>query len=685
PRKRSLLSEGTMDYSLGFIKGYEMQNYNYSVSGGLELLGGDFRTTVSGYHSNLADVLDLRFINWRYVPEPNGYLTEFCVGNIVTSGMLRRHVLGMALSNEPVIPPEVQSSEILDGYTDPGSEIELYINSRMYDFTLADENGYYRFEYDLRYGSASISLHIYKPSGETVIKNSRVDMPFSLLPRGKLYYNIQGGVIDDIPVMRDSGNYVFHGDVGYALFKNITARIGGDYFNKYTTPAFYTGLSARVLNNVFFDVDHSPNKFSRAGTRVRYHSGAGAKILYTMFEGNGIYNEGVARRRVNAGFYLPFTVFNSHNGFRADCEQEEYDDFSNTRCSFSLSSRLKRLTLRTDYSGQFSAQTGPLCYHGGFISLAAGYMFSHLKGIPLFLRGMYFYAEWQGEPADLSSGNAEFRVSRSLWSNGQLGFQLYYDRNNNKMNIQSTVCIDLKPFRLVNRFSGSGRSGIMRQKVHGSLTLDAANRKIITSNRPQTGRSGVAVIMFVDANSNGCFDEGELIVPSRAIHLDQSANYELGKDGVLRINNLTGYRKYNAEIIREYMPDPLLAPKTMRFSFITDPNRFKQIEVPLYRTGVLEGKVTVCDGKDSYGQGGIRLIIKGMNNMFEKTIRTFSDGTFYCMGIMPGHYTLEADPVQCDLLNAESVPGIHEFEVKAVAGGDFVKRDIIINSGEISR
>jgi hypothetical protein len=54
-------------------------------------------------------------------------------------------------------------------------------------------------------------------------------------------------------------------------------------------------------------------------------------------------------------------------------------------------------------------------------------------------------------------------------------------------------------------------------------------------------------------------------------------------------------------------------------------------------------------------------------------LRTFTDGGFYVFGLMPGKYRLYADPKQLEFMNVSSEPGILEFEIKALADGDYLE------------
>ena len=682
PRERRLVGGAVLDYNLGFFSGTESESFNYNLTGGMELLGGDLRASVSGCQRDASEYVDLHHLSWRYVTGDNPCLTNIRLGNMFTKGIITSPVFGASISNVPVIPLKVQSSQILDGFTDPGSEIELYINRELIDFTEADDNGCYRFFYNLNYGSDLVSVRIYKPDGEIIAKNSNVNLPYSFLPSGKVYYNLGGGFTGNIPFSGDTHDYIFHGDIACAVNKNLTARVGSDYLGAYKDPSFYTGLSARLFRQYLLDLDFSPESFLRTGARVRYASGAGAKIMYTRYCCNNLYNTGDAREKLYTGFYLPFRFIGMGNGLRTSWERDVNRYSNRTGCSVGFTSRLRRLTARINYYGQAFSDSKRKGQFDGFVSLSAGYSFSHLPCLPFFLRGACMHADWRGEAGSLSDGIAGFRFTKSLWRRGQVSWQLSYNLSANLVNFRTAVSVDLKPVRLVNRFSDYCGSKLLRQNLSGSVSFDNESRKLITSNRSEAGRSAVSVLMFLDSNENGSFDESENIIPAKAIRLDQIARYQLGEDGILRISRLSAYRRYRAEVIREALPDPLLAPAVTKFSFITDPNSFKRIEIPLYVTGVLEGKVLLCKEKENYCRGGIRLLIKSTDNEFEKTIKTFSDGTFYCMSLLPGNYTLKVDPVQLNFLNAESSQLCYNFTITK-ASGEPVKRKIIINVDKI--
>ena len=162
-------------------------------------------------------------------------------------------------------------------------------------------------------------------------------------------------------------------------------------------------------------------------------------------------------------------------------------------------------------------------------------------------------------------------------------------------------------------------------------------------------------------------------MPAKAVRLDRSANILLGSDGLLRITQLQSYWKYRIDIDLAALPSPNLAPKLKSFSFIAEPNRFRAIDIPLYQTGIIDGTVFIEKNGVQQGLGGLRLILVKEGDPEEIQIRTFSDGGFYFYGLLPEKYILKIKLKQLEFMQVDSNPGQLEFEIKALADGDYLE------------
>ncbi|MDD3384767.1 MAG: hypothetical protein PHN30_03525, partial [Bacteroidales bacterium] len=155
--------------------------------------------------------------------------------------------------------------------------------------------------------------------------------------------------------------------------------------------------------------------------------------------------------------------------------------------------------------------------------------------------------------------------------------------------------------------------------------------------------------------------------------LDQSATIQVDRDSVIRITQLQSYFRYNMEVNRNQIKNPMLAPALDKFSFVADPNQYKRIEIPFYRTGVAEGIVSLEQEGLLKGLGGLRLQVLKEGGDDPEVVKTFSSGDFYVMDLAPGQYTIQVDPIQLDFLDAEQLDGPYRFEIKPMVDGDFVE------------
>lgn len=268
---------------------------------------------------------------------------------------------------------------------------------------------------------------------------------------------------------------------------------------------------------------------------------------------------------------------------------------------------------------------------------------------------------------------AAIQFSRTILRKGRLNVNIDRDLRGGTTRVQAGFSFDLDAFRSNTQYTRSDNNYVFQQTFNSSVGLDAHSAKLTATKLEQVGRASVSILMFIDSNQNGKFDNGEEKIPSRAIRLNEFATFEQGKDSILRITQLQSYWKYHAEVVQTALPNPTLAPLKSEFSFVTDPNRYKRIELPLYRTGTIEGKVTLHKNGSEEGLGGVRLLLKGLDRTYKETIRTFSDGSYYSMNLLPGKYEMEVDPTQLNFLVAISEPRQLEFTVKALAEGDYLE------------
>ena len=671
PRNKHLFAPGMLDYNLGVSQQYTGNSYNYTVTGALEFMGGDLQGTISGYAEGGFGTVRYNNLQWRFAPSPNAFLSSVQAGQLNTTGLQERRIVGVAISNEPLQPRDLYENRVIEGTTVPGSEVELWVNNQLAGYSQADALGHYRINYPINYGTVRLSVRIYTPTGEEFTQEKQLQIPYTFLPEGVLTYHLQAGMNQYQWITDGSSGFTAHGAVTYGIMRGLTLKTGIDHYRSGRGPMYYGTLGIRLSGQYLLNLDVAPGAYFRAAGIVNYSNNRHVYLRYTKFDGAGIHNRLRAHREFSGNVYLPFGLYSRQHGFRLSYDHTAFAHGSLAFYRIDWNSHLGRMNLRLNYR----LDRGQPGWHKpageGLLTSAATYTMMRTPGTPAFLRGAFLrmYATLHTGSGVWNGAGVQF--SKAVFKTGVLTFSADHEKPGSHTRYQAGLTLDLgSAIRFMSHASVSRRDLSSQQTLTGSLSYDAGGRRVIASSRTQTGQAAISLRMFIDRNGDGDYNQGEELVPVRTIKMNHAATLQPGKDSILRITQLQIYRTYQAEIDVSTLPDPTLAPPYTRFSFIADPNHYKRIDIPLYRTGVIEGNVTLRKDGTDRGLGGIRLLIKGIGSEHEETIRTFSDGGFYAMSLLPGKYSLEVDPTQLGFLHAVSEPGKIEFEVKALPEGD---------------
>jgi len=676
PRNRKLAGAGFVDYSVGAQLSSFTNNLNYTFTGGMELLAGDIQGSFMGFHHRTGNTIQTSNIHWRWVLPENPILTTIRVGNLNTTGLQHQQIVGYAITNDPVMPRKMNGIHLIDGHTIPESEVELFVNNQLVDYTHADELGYYKFDCPLNYGTIRIRLQIYTPSGQILTEEKQMQVPYTFLPGGVITYHLQGGFIPkDFDVAR-ADRQVVHGDVAWGIASGLTLKAGADYFGPSLVPVCYGSVSARLFEQYILNIDVAPGAIHRFRAGVTYASGKSMHVSYSGYENNQVFQAATGSKKLTANLYLPFKISGLYSGLRFWGEHVQYKKRrTDTNFRLGLNTRAGRINLRVAFEEQLRLQNvQKYSYEKSRITAAGTWNVLQRPDLPRFLKGMFIRLQTQFDVKQKDWNSVCMQISGSINRTSRLQLNADYHPFDRYLFLQSVLTVDLPSIRSVTRLNFSGIQYNLSQKVSGSLALDADKRHLSATNRSRAGQCAASVRMFIDANHDSLYNEGEEIIPTSAIKINGGVNIESGKDSILRITRLHNYWHYQAEIIQSALPDPTLAPLVNNFSFDADPNRYKPIDIPLYRTGVIEGTVFVKRGGNPPERlPGVRVILRKLNQHDEKILRTFNDGGFYDMNLLPGKYVLEVDPAQIGFLHASCVPEMWEIEVKPRTDGDFIE------------
>lgn len=685
PRQRKMLKMGMVDYNVNQLRESEQTVTQGLVNIGLEALGGDVTGTINATRSNQDVTAQINNVRWRYVlpsamdPTKNAAFTSVSAGNIFTRGRSEvNNLVGVSLTNEPIVPRQQLDLFVIDGYTEPDSEIELLLGGQLSDFTRADELGYYRFNTPINFGAQRLSIRIYTPQGKVIQEDRQIQIPFTFLPRGFVSYSVQAGMprfgMDSL-----GNEFTTHTNVAYGISNSITARVGSDYNFSHSSgfPYSFAGFSARIFQQYLVNADIVPGRYALADASVFFPNNTNITAQYKAYFQDSVFNVRRNVRDISLNMFWPFRILGQQSGIRLGGTRTQGVNQSRNSLLADFNTQIGRLVARFNFRGNVSEfhrlddEIGFTNFRG-VVTSSFTYTLSRNPDVPVYVRGMFLRGQFVYNPLTRTPTNYGILLSQTVSKRGRFTFG--YDRNllAKTGKLQIGFLYDFNSVRSSSQYQSAGKAYGITQAFTGSFAYDPTG-VIIPSNRDQVNRAGVAVKLFIDDNNNGIHDNQEQIVSAKAARLDRSASAMIGSDGILRLSQLQSYWTYRMEIDKNALPDPTLAPRKTAFSFVADPNHYRMIEVPLYRTGTIEGTVYGENEQNALiGIGGIRLILSGENDKSE-TLRTFNDGSFYTYGISPGKYTLRVDPKQLNYIGKESSPSSLSFEILPIADGDYIE------------
>ncbi len=202
--------------------------------------------------------------------------------------------------------------------------------------------------------------------------------------------------------------------------------------------------------------------------------------------------------------------------------------------------------------------------------------------------------------------------------------------------------------------AGGGRPASATQYVQGSIIYDPARRSLDLAHGPALERGGVAGRVYLDLDANGHFDPGDRPVPGVRVVVGQSWSLS-DSTGVYRVWDLVPFEPTLVAVDSSTVPSPLWVPAFAAASVEPSPNRYRDLDIPLAPGGVIEGRV-VRGGTGAAAPGGVVLALTRQDTRETRTLTTFSDGTFYGMGIRPGEWELAVDRNSLAVLGARAEP-----------------------------
>ncbi|MFZ1289215.1 MAG: hypothetical protein WAR79_03965 [Melioribacteraceae bacterium] len=661
-RERKVFSGGFLDYSLSsnFVEN-ENPFYSFDLGLGNELFGGDFQLATNHSLFQNKFIYNQTQYRWRYAFLNNRTISNIILGNGNAFGLQSYDFKGITVSNEPLELRRIYGKQIIQEKTNPFWKVEISMNNEIIEIIEADENGNFSFSLPFSYGTTILEFKKYGPNGETKFERKLYQIPVTQIPTGELDYNLNFGKLISVD------EYLFQANAAYGLSDRITTQIGTDLFiDDFKSSSIYLKTSARILDGYNANLNIAPNAFYEFEINSIFSDLASFNIGTKFFENNKRFNPTNIKNEIDGNIFLPISFDESMLSIFAKVKRTSLTNFDRYDFSVRTFYDFKNISPSLEYN-YFKITNNDFAF--SYLNFRLNYSFyipSNIFGGSIIDTRLFYNTN--------RNKFESFNVSLATTFMQNYRIQLTHNINfiTSFTDTQLRIIFDLPFLRSNTNISKS----VYSQSVSGSLNYNSIFNQFDFHNRGMVGRSASAIRFYLDENNNNIFDAEEKLVSDMDISVNSVSNKKIVEDGKIILNDLESYTKYDLKLIDRKNKNPLWFPVMNKFSFISDPNQYKEINIPFYEAAVINGSVFKIVENEKIPIEGINVLLKKDNSDEVIKIKSMSDGSFYHYGLAPGNYSIYIDEKQLEKIKLKSTPRKIETQINSI-NSDKINDDII--------
>lgn len=666
---RSHMQGVVLDYNLLVPSNDPVDGSLYGLALGTNALGGSLK--LSGQSASTGDRREVHMAgSWLGVWPTDRYLKQMRVGDGLASGPRSWPFRGVMISNSPYIRPIRFGTSQFQGQVGAGWDVEAYRGSELLGYQNVGPDGSFAFDVPVGYGENPIDVVAYGPYGEIRRFNQTYRVSHRLLQRHRFEYGLSAGAC-----VRTACDGLFNADVRYGLTSRWTVGGGLDRFwrpgSNLDHP--YVSVIGNPRNAWTLEAQAALNAYALG--RVRYEPSLNLRLEaeHTVFDDQVVDPiitpaSQQSRTRLDA-MIRPLPGVRSFF-LEGRMQRSVRTVGTNTQWLLRSSWQSRNLRLLPFFRLEDNSVFGTNLSSRTFAGMDAVLLARPGSG-PLT-------RSWLQAGVEFESGGRLNRINLDLakalrtgtrieagvrWTNDGLGpvFRFGFSsllpgaRINSSLEVPSEGSVSATQF------------------LQGSMLWNQDSRRVTFNAGPSIERSGVTGLVFLDENANGLHDLEEpglpgvqIVVGNNVVVTDSSGRYQmwdlLAFDPVLLVIDSTS------------LASPLWVSSFSSVSLYPEPNTYRTLDLPIIESGVIDGRL-VPRSAGMPGLGGIELELIDRATDSRLTVKTFSDGGFYLMGVRPGTYRLTvaeayaatlgivADPVEITVLPAMGGAVIENVEL----------------------
>ena len=655
--KNHVLNIGVADWTINSVinvKGRPELQGNLAFGG--SVLGGEMNAAFQYNNKSQFDNRQQYYL-WRHVNNDHRYIKQIGLGKINTNAIasLFAPVVGIRISNTPTIQKQDFGTYRIERYTNPNWTVELYINNLLVNYTLADAAGFYRFDIPVLYGNAHIMLKQYGPNGEQKMNEFNINIPYNFLPKSKLEYIVNAGIVEDSLTSR-----FVKAQLNYGITNQLTIGTGIEYLSSISTKREmpFLQVNLKLTNQLLMTTHYVQDvKYTVAGN-FKAPKNILIDAMFTSYkEGQkAIFNNYLEERNVT--FSIPWKLKRKYYYSRINIYQIVLPSTRYTNIEAMVSGRV----LGTG----FNISNFALITEGNQPYLYANFSFSYsLKNGFLFLP--LFQYEYNTGKFISSRIQLDKLVSKKTFLN------FFFDHNY-KSNIKSYnvgIRYDLPFLQAGYHFrTNSSANSALISYLRGSILKDRHSNYTGFFSRPGMGRSGIIVCAFLDYNNNGTREANEPKVPGLKFSIPGGSKDWNKTDTSFVIRNLEPYYKYLLTIDKNSFDEIAWRIHQSVLQIHLTPNQFTPIGIPVHVLGEVSGMITVVKAGVKEALPRIMLEILNEQGVIVTSVLSDEYGFYSYLGLLPGKYRIRPNAVQLKKLGYQLGTTMPSFTIIATTQGD---------------
>lgn len=664
-RNQKLADFGILDYELSHnINKYSLPSTFYMLGAGGEFMGGDIQIQTRGNFRESKFGEKRTEAKWEYVFEKNSYISSFSAGTLDFEGLQHTTFDGISITNNPIEPrTEFGKIKITDS-GNPNSTIELYLNNQLIDVVKSDATGNFSFDLPLNYGTSLVKLKFFGTFGEYQEKTKLYQIPILLLQENEFNYNL------DIGKQNISRKDLRSFNIAYGITNWLTNRIGIEHLNlDNQKPVVYNTTSARLFDSYFANFSFSPTNFYSFNVDAMLPSQLAFDFEFSRYLCNGFFNQANLTGKISAHIFYPIQFTGSQINIQSFYSYSKTKTNDINDLTFGVSSYLSYFSPSINYH-LVNVETNNLYFRNSTIDAGFNWSLNFLHYYLDFMRGSILTSRFYYNISRSKSESYSISFSTNLLESGRLQIS----HTENLINSYSLTQLNILFYFPFTQFSTSLSKETFSNSIIGSANYNFKSNEINLFNRQQIGRAGAIIRLYIDDNNNGVYDQKESLIKDGKVDISISET-KYFSNGLIVAYDLNPYTAYQIKIREESIKNPMLVPRKKTFTFITEPNSFKEINIPFYIAGEVGGKVFRKVNKNIIPLAGLKIHITNIMTGESNTVTTFSDGSFYYFGLLPGKYKVIPDKEQLSSINVKLSKDDYEFEIT----GDVNAKENIIN------